>query len=442
MIYIIPKYFENGIKFEKELDQYGIVIPISVYEKEKTFTNKTLYSKFSNICTTYIHFLYDSFSIEKQLQYHVTEYSICYISNQQKKKNLLVFGEKFSFIISEKVQELLRFQLFRDSVPKFNIININNIDNIVEKDLYLEYILYIIDSYTSTVKNYNSFLTIKRILYLLEEYGIISYYYYGGEGSITRVRSLYDIFGSYLEHEQQHTLTFLNNNISQLDKLLPIVDNFGNVVVNDIDMVVNTTEIYNDNFYKKLISYFHRIKVDLNFIKIENGIVSWTYKGTVDEVHNMLNLPTKVDRDIGLKVLRTLRGIISHTSRTEYRKYCKETLKSNNINDKIEFLDKVYDVDIFSKNEKIHETDFKKFITFQLCQTIALIEGTEIFTKKECKEMFINSDIFLNRVSGTYPYYIIHLMKRFLKQLKEKCRQVDENTVELFGKHYNDISKV
>lgn len=36
----------------------------------------------------------------------------------------------------------------------------------------------------------------------------------------------------------------------------------------------------------------------------------------------------------------------------------------------------------------------------------------------------------------------VHLMKRFLKLLKENCRQVDEYTVELFGNHYNNISKV
>jgi hypothetical protein len=82
-------------------------------------------------------------------------------------------------------------------------------------------------------------------------------------------------------------------------------------------------------------------------------VVTKTYKGTVDEVNNMLYhtydkhtqvypnpITRTLPRDIKLKAERVLRGLLSHLSRTEHRKDVKEALKWN-IEDRKFYLDEI-----------------------------------------------------------------------------------------------------
>lgn len=137
---------------------------------------------------------------------------------------------------------------------------------------------------------------------------------------------------------------------------------------------------------------------DWNLVCIKNRKVTWSYKGSVDEVNNMVyhqfkNFPENkgecpvdlVERDLGAKILRTLRGLLSQVSRTEHRELVKAALKSESIEQRLFTLIKVYsDVDFVNTTLKCSREDFGKFVAFQTMQCLALIKGYEIFDKEEC----------------------------------------------------------
>lgn len=133
-----------------------------------------------------------------------------------------------------------------------------------------------------------------------------------------------------------------------------------------------------------------------NIICINNGVVTDSYKGTVDEMNNVVfntftlhqqileENPIKflLTRDIPLKCIRTVRGLLSSLSRTKYREEIKRALKSPDWNYKLEVLDSIKLIEIydFVKDNKIETF---KFLAFQIGQTLDLIYGKETFTKKD-----------------------------------------------------------
>lgn len=171
---------------------------------------------------------------------------------------------------------------------------------------------------------------------------------------------------------------------------------------------------------------------DVNLVCIENGIVTWAFKGTADEMNNSIldtfylhksnteDCPVmyRVNRDIDVKVSRTVRGLLSMFSRTEHRVAIKQALRSESFNDKIAALKLInlpslevkntktitkptlllsshWDVsyetttkigDIFNKSTPTSEV--YKFIGFQLVQTMMLVLGNEVYTKKGSTELF------------------------------------------------------
>lgn len=137
-----------------------------------------------------------------------------------------------------------------------------------------------------------------------------------------------------------------------------------------------------------------------NIIYVEDGIVKWCYKGSEDEVNNGLfytiplhdenkDNPIKrpVERDLCLKLIRAVRGIISHLSRSQYREAIKRALRGEFEGklDVIENLD-LMSIDFDSLNHNMRGCDILKLIAFQIGQSLALIEGKELFTKREISE--------------------------------------------------------
>jgi hypothetical protein len=146
-----------------------------------------------------------------------------------------------------------------------------------------------------------------------------------------------------------------------------------------------------------------------NLITIKNGIVDWCYKGTLDECNNSIistyslheqsienPITTPVKRLYGLKMLRTIRGILSYFSRTEHRKEVKKALRSDDLNFKISVLEQlcISETPDFVKAEKI---EVYKFLAFQLGQTIALLRDNKEYC---CSFFFSISAIF--RSTGRY----------------------------------------
>ena len=139
-----------------------------------------------------------------------------------------------------------------------------------------------------------------------------------------------------------------------------------------------------------------------NLIVIEDGVVTDCYKGTPDEINNALlatyNLHYQtyplfverlVKRDVYIKVIRAVRGILSHLSRSQYRTQVKEALKANwKTRLTTLFGIDLKEVDFDSINNNLNGADIKKVIAFQIGQTMGLLNGVELYTKSAIAKEF------------------------------------------------------
>lgn len=244
--------------------------------------------------------------------------------------------------------------------------------------------------------------------------------------------------------------------------------NFGSSNSRDNDYVLVLDEPISLQFCK-LISNFYKKHIsdsfDINFVTIENKKVSWCFKGTKDELNNCLYYTSKlnsklvlVERDIGLKIFRTLRGIISYTSRTEYRKECKEVLRSNSIEDKISYIRKVTkdNLNIFVYNGKTEPEELFKFLSVQIIQTLALMNNKQLFTKNDYIKyisscypkfegiFFSDFDYIINNVkyTGSVLLSLDYVLNDFLNQIEQNISYDNNGDLVLFDKTYNNISKI
>ena len=181
---------------------------------------------------------------------------------------------------------------------------------------------------------------------------------------------------------------------------------------------------------------------NVNLICIEDGVVVWCYKGTIDECNNSIlatfNLHSfnkglvcpitkRLERNINLKIDRTIRGLLTYVSRTHLRKEVKEALRSSDINLKLSVLQKIKfeEIEDYGKKGKIE--DVYKFFAFQIIQTTSLIAGKEIFTKKDAYYMSENSGKYLYRQVSD-PKDTWHL-QQLLNVLITSIKKYNENVL-------------
>lgn len=161
---------------------------------------------------------------------------------------------------------------------------------------------------------------------------------------------------------------------------------------------------------RKLALIYTDKHLNANLALVEYGVVTEVFKGTADEVNNMLYLTYDsheqtsklkitrlVERDVELKILRTARVLLSFLSRTEHRPEIKKALKSDLI-EKIKVLSSIdlsIIVDLGTRN--VRWNDYLKTMAFQLGQTISLMRGTELYSKKEIIKTFPDLKSMLNR---------------------------------------------
>lgn len=173
-----------------------------------------------------------------------------------------------------------------------------------------------------------------------------------------------------------------------------------------------------------------------NLIVVDNGVVSWCYKGTPDECNNGIlktyalhkqeyenPIKYKLKRNHGLKLIRTLRGFLSYLSRTQYRGSVKEALVSSDLDKKINTLLSIslLDINDFQKTSIINGY---KFFAFQLGQTLSLLEDNiELFTKNEVGNYYPQLKKYLNRESSTvndlndfYSSFLNKIHKNYIKK--------------------------
>lgn len=141
-----------------------------------------------------------------------------------------------------------------------------------------------------------------------------------------------------------------------------------------------------------------------NLATIVDGHIDKVYKGSPDEVNNALLrtyplhkqeypllILSSVKRNLEIKVIRSMRMILSHLSRTQMRPSIKAALHSDWVLRKKvlqEIAENWYNIIINDRGHNMSAKDILKVVAFQLGQTIALIDGEELYTKYEISQKF------------------------------------------------------
>lgn len=158
---------------------------------------------------------------------------------------------------------------------------------------------------------------------------------------------------------------------------------------------------WNKKLYMMFIDNGMEIKtLNCNLAVLTDGEITAVHKGTSDECNNSClltydfhkqfheqQITRLVERDVDIKIMRSIRFILMYLSRSDYRFDVKVALKSNFIK-KLKTLERI---DLSNTTElgksSVDWVDYLKSVSFQLGQSIALMDDKEFYTKEElCKE--------------------------------------------------------
>ncbi len=213
----------------------------------------------------------------------------------------------------------------------------------------------------------------------------------------------------------------------------------------DRDAYIVVPEEMNNQDSKELCSQYKELNA--NLIKVVDGNVVWSYKGTKDECNNSIMktyhlhkqdfenpITSLVERDSGIKMLRTIRGILSYCSRTQWRVDVKKALSSSSLDVKMAALKSInlMEVDDFQKNTKI---EAYKYLAFQMGQTLALIkDGIELFTKNQVINYYPELTDYLNRTPADAKK-LTDFYNRFVKYLDNSYQKVNDKDLYMVQFH-------
>ena len=189
-----------------------------------------------------------------------------------------------------------------------------------------------------------------------------------------------------------------------------------------------------------------------NLAVIEDGHVVWCYKGSKDELNNSLfrTIPLHsengenpivgtVERDVCLKVIRAVRGILSHISRSQYREKIKSAL-GGSFEEKLQTIEDIdiKMIDFDSMNKNMSGADILKLYAFQIGQTLALIDGVELYTKKEIGDFFPSLRMYLFREKSPNLTPLKIMLKTFVTKIRELgIKDCGFRVVEYNGQKYD-----
>lgn len=177
-------------------------------------------------------------------------------------------------------------------------------------------------------------------------------------------------------------------------------------------------------------------ELNISFLTIEDGRVTWAQKGIADECNNSLlatyglhkqdfacPVEIKVPRQYAVKMLHTVRGLLTHCSRTQYRDQVKTAISSVNFMEKIEALESI-DLTKITGFDKKTPIETYKFMAFQIGQTYSLVKDhLELFTKKDVAHRFPELEPYLYR-KETSVDALQGIWREFTEFLKQECKQV------------------
>lgn len=136
-------------------------------------------------------------------------------------------------------------------------------------------------------------------------------------------------------------------------------------------------------------------ELDCNLCMIEEGVITWVYKGMKDITNNAVLatyhlhqqyhpclIQKKLVRNLELFKVRTIGIILAHVTRSSIRGKAREALRGT-FQDHLFFLSAL-DFEAFTYNAKrTNATDNYKTIAFQIGQLSSLLDGKELFTKED-----------------------------------------------------------
>lgn len=211
---------------------------------------------------------------------------------------------------------------------------------------------------------------------------------------------------------------------------------FGSIDSDDLDVMYFLDELPSLQECKVTaneIQLYHKSDkpVDVNFCVVKDKRVVNTYKGTIDEVNNMLYYTTSrhkqksnfpeivpVTRDTHLKTARVIRGILSFISRTEYRTIVKQALKGDGKLklDTLETIKLTEIKNLATKNKTIK--DFYKLFAFQIGQAMGLMNGSEYYSKSSIAAHYPELKPYLYKESDNFPH-IDEIKQQFINKVRE-----------------------
>lgn len=181
-----------------------------------------------------------------------------------------------------------------------------------------------------------------------------------------------------------------------------------------------------------------------NIAIVKNGIIVDCYKGTIDELNNGLyytyNLHEQdydnpiehlVERDVLIKVVRVLRCLLSHCSRTKYREEVKRTLKSSSWKERISLLNSIDFRSIDNYDKSTSKVDTYKIFAFQLGQLIGLTEDIELYTKSSISSQYKELEKYLYREKNSNIDDLINYIKKFI-EIITSYDVIEENSIVYF----------
>lgn len=207
---------------------------------------------------------------------------------------------------------------------------------------------------------------------------------------------------------------------------------FGSEDSTDIDVMYFIDSMSSTSECKSIIDEIKSgsdLDLDPNLAVVKDGKVVSCFKGTVDEVNNMIlstykyhsqdngntcPITINVKRDVSLKVARVLRGMLSFISRTSYRPIIKAALRGST-RDKVNALKTLQLSQIKDLNKKdLKIEDYYKLVAFQIGQVNPLLtQNAELYTKKSISHYNPELKPYLYKEKSTWDS-IDHVKEEFL----------------------------
>lgn len=224
--------------------------------------------------------------------------------------------------------------------------------------------------------------------------------------------------------------------------MTPIYQVFGSESSRDLDVIFFIDSLkgtIKEN--KELVTLYSKEiisekEVNGNLAVLENGIIKECFKGTPDEVNNSCfytydlhpqKYPKQIleitERDIYLKVARTIRVLLSFLSKSEYRNLVKDALKSGNT-ERYKILKSINLRTIKSFGKNLSDIEIAKTIAFQLGQTLLLLSGIEVYTKEKIGTYYPDLIPFLERRENPNFGIIQIYLDFFIALIKYKIREL------------------